>query len=197
MNMTGTELTVSHEVFANGLTIVRTPTGIGVLFNPASQVEFERGRARFFLIEVWYEGKLLKSDYVPGDWPWRDYYSGIDMLRCVVKVFENGVQLAELGLPDEQYPLPFMVAQGPQQHVTESYVSVPPALTITDNRGDVWTFGFLRAEPEQSPQGEFAFDVLCNGKPTGEIASRIERRGGKVRVFTRHGWRVWNGSFFF
>lgn len=94
---------------------------------------------------------------------------------------------------------PYMVLQGEQQHVTESYVSVPPALTITDERGDVWTIGFQTANPLQSPQGEFAFDVLLNGRDTHEIASRIEKRNGKVRIFTAKGWKTWNpkGRYFF
>ena len=29
--------------------------------------------------------------------------------------------------------LPFMVLNGEQKHITENYVSVPPALTITDD----------------------------------------------------------------
>ena len=92
--------------------------------------------------------------------------------------------------------LPFMRLQGPQQHITESYVSVPPALTITDEAGAVWTLGFNTQPRDRSPDGEFAFNVLRNGYETGEVASRIERRGGRVKIFTRSGWKRWNGSVF-
>lgn len=82
--------------------------------------------------------------------------------------------------------LPYMVRSGEQQHVTEPYVSVPPALTITDETGAIWTLGFRFGE---APRGEFAFNVLRNGVETGEIASRIERRQGRILVFTAQGWK--------
>jgi hypothetical protein len=91
---------------------------------------------------------------------------------------------------------PFMKLQGEQTHITESYVSVPPALTITDERGAVWTLGMQTAPRDRSPDGEFAFDVLRNGVFTGEVASRIERRAGVVRIFGRDGWKRWGGSSF-
>jgi len=31
---------------------------------------------------------------------------------------------------------------------------------------------------------------------TGEIASRIERRAGRVRIFTEAGWKRWTGTTF-
>lgn len=83
--------------------------------------------------------------------------------------------------------LPSMVRLGKSQHITENYVSVPPALTITDETGAVWTLG-VRASVA-SPRGEYAFHVLRNGLETGECASRIERRKGRVRIFTRSGWK--------
>lgn len=82
--------------------------------------------------------------------------------------------------------LPWMVRQGPQQHVTDPYVSVPPALTITDETGAIWTLGFQFGE---APRGEFAFIVLRNGLDTGEVASRIERYKGHIRIFTAQGWK--------
>ena len=90
--------------------------------------------------------------------------------------------------------LPYMVPQGPQTHITESYVSSPPALVIVDERGNIWTLGMTFKQ--DGPRGEFSFDVLLNGRPTGESASRIERRNGKVRIFTRDGWRNWTGRSF-
>lgn len=88
---------------------------------------------------------------------------------------------------------PFMRRQGEQTHITEDYVSSPPALTITDEVGDLWCLGFSYGV---APKGEFAFNVLRNGIETGEIASRIERRGGRVRIFTANGWKRWTGCSF-
>ena len=78
-----------------------------------------------------------------------------------------------------------------QRHQTESYVSVPPALTITDERNDCWGLGFNTSVSG----GEFCFDVLRNGMPTGEKANRIEYRSG-VRIFGPEGWKRWNGRHF-
>jgi hypothetical protein len=175
-----------HETQANGVGIVRTPTGLGVgwlLEGPAGGGPWR--------IEVNYYGRLLAEEWVDPvrDLPWRDAYLGVDMLACGVRVSAANRVLAELPPPPAAQVLPFMVPRPVQLHVTEHYVSVPPALTITDPRGDVWTLGFEAAPPDRSPAGEYAFEVLRNGRGTGEVASRIERRGGKVRVFTRHGWK--------
>lgn len=84
-----------------------------------------------------------------------------------------------------------------QTYVTESYVASPPALMVTDERNEVWTLGYKHLAPEAgAPKGEFAFNVLRNGMETGEFASRIERRNGRVRIFTRQGFRTWNGKSF-
>lgn len=91
---------------------------------------------------------------------------------------------------------PYMMLQGEQRHVTESYVSVPPALTITDEQGAVWTIGFQSAPRDKSPDGEYAYNVLRNGVEVGESASRIERRNGKIRIFTANGWKRFNGNTF-
>jgi len=89
--------------------------------------------------------------------------------------------------------LSFMVRLGEQTHITESYVSSPPALTISDERGDLWCLGFKGGRIEG---GEFAYNVLRNGIETGELANRIERRGGKIRIFTATGWKRFNGNTF-
>jgi len=83
-----------------------------------------------------------------------------------------------------------------QTHITESYVSTPPALLIVDERGDVWTLGTSYARMDESPSGEYAFNVLRSGVDTGVYASRIERRNGRIRAFTRQGWRTWSGQSF-
>lgn len=89
---------------------------------------------------------------------------------------------------------PWMLAKPQQTHVTEAYVSSPPALHLFDEVGACWTLGFTDA-PE-APKGEFAFDVLRNGKPVGEYASRIERRAGRIRIFTPAGYKRWTGRGF-
>lgn len=89
--------------------------------------------------------------------------------------------------------LPFMIPQGEQIHVTENDVSSPPALSITDEQGAIWVLGFRNGK---APCGEFAFNVLRNGLETGETASRIERRGGRIRIFTARGWKRWTGLAF-
>jgi hypothetical protein len=90
--------------------------------------------------------------------------------------------------------LPYMLPPAEQHHVTEDYVSSPPALMIFDETGAVWC---LDQDMQPGPYGEYAFSVLRNGVRTGAVASRIERRGGKIRVFTSQGWRRWTGTSFF
>lgn len=91
---------------------------------------------------------------------------------------------------------PFMKWEGEQKFITESYVSVPPALIIVDEQKAVWTIGFTTAPKDITPDGEYAFDVLRNGIFVGEFASRIERRKGRIRIFTRDGWKWWTGTSF-
>jgi hypothetical protein len=90
-------------------------------------------------------------------------------------------------------PLTFMLPPLQQTHITEEYVSSPPALIIVDESGAVWTLGFTQIS---GPRGEYAFPVLRNGRETGEYASRIERRGGKIRIFTVNGFKRWTGKSF-
>jgi hypothetical protein len=81
-------------------------------------------------------------------------------------------------------------------YISEPYVSSPPAAFIVNEYGDMFTLGFESLRSQDCPNGEYAFDILKNGYPTGEYASRIERRNGKVRIFTRKGWKVYNGRSF-
>lgn len=92
----------------------------------------------------------------------------------------------------------YMAPQGPQRHITESYVSSPPALIIVDEAGIIWTLGmqFGHEYGGTDPKGEFCFEVLANGHRTGEYASRIERRSGRIRIFTHKGYKRWNGRAF-
>lgn len=87
----------------------------------------------------------------------------------------------------------YMRPSGPQMHITESYVSTPPALTITDETGAVWSLGMTNRGVHG---GEFAFDVLRNALMSGEIANRIERRNGKIYIFGPEGRKAWNGRSF-
>lgn len=98
---------------------------------------------------------------------------------------------------DENFE-PYMAPQGPQKHITEAYVSSPPALIIVDEAGIIWTLGIQEGIElgATRPHGEFCFEVLANGNKTGEYASRIERRGGRIRIFTHRGYKFWNGRAF-
>lgn len=93
---------------------------------------------------------------------------------------------------------PYMAPQGPQRHITEEYVSSPPALWVIDTTGVIWTlaieFGYRLGGTD--PRGEYCFEVLANGNKTGEFASRIERRAGRIRIFTHTGWKRWTGRAF-
>ena len=89
-------------------------------------------------------------------------------------------------------PLPFMLPHA-HRYETESYVSVPPALIITDERNAVWTLGF---NGNGVSGGEFSYDVLRNGLPTGEFANRIEWRNKRLRIFGPQGWKIWTGRSF-
>lgn len=89
--------------------------------------------------------------------------------------------------------LEYMKRPAEQKHITESYVASPPALLIVDEAGNVWTLGFKYGP---APAGEYAFNVLCNGIETGEFASRIERRMGRVRIFGPYGYKRFNGRTF-
>lgn len=92
--------------------------------------------------------------------------------------------------------LSYMLPRQEQIYETDSYVATPPALLITDETNTVWTLGNDFQKQDDAPRGEFAFTVLRNGRWTGEFASRIERRHRKIRIFTRNGYRVWNGHSF-
>lgn len=98
---------------------------------------------------------------------------------------------------------PFLRRKEEQQHVTEPDVEIPPALVITDKRGDIWTLGFDRGGWRT---GEYEFDVvraecLANGvtdvpRKTGEHACRIVFRRGVVWIYGEGRWRHWNGRTF-
>ncbi|HLA60921.1 MAG TPA: hypothetical protein VK626_01625 [Nitrospiraceae bacterium] len=90
----------------------------------------------------------------------------------------------------------YMLPPKEQTHITESYVSSPPALLVVNEQGTVFTLGETFAQDSSAPWGEYAFNVLVNGQDSGEYASRIERRNGKVRIYGRQGFKTWNGRTF-
>jgi hypothetical protein len=72
-----------------------------------------------------------------------------------------------------------------RENKTEAYVSVPPAMIITDSDGATWTFGFKY----RVHNGTYEFNVLRNDVDTGEMAKTIEYRNGIVKIFSQHGWK--------
>lgn len=79
---------------------------------------------------------------------------------------------------------------------SESYTSVPPARYIFDSQGNVFQFGLAYQDERERPQGHYAFNVLLNEHQTGEFASQIEKKDGRVRIFTKQGWKYFNGRSF-
>lgn len=148
-------------------------------------------------VEVKYRGKTLQRYTFNPCIPLRESLE-VDLLKCSIQAKSpDGTLLCELTAPANEEPcFPYMVRDGEQHHITESYVAVPPALIITDEVGAIWTLGVIEATPDYSPDGEYAFSVLRDGVNMGEIASRIERRSGKIKIFTRHGMKIFNGRCF-
>lgn len=76
---------------------------------------------------------------------------------------------------------------------TESSVSVPPALIVTDERGDVWSIGFRHDQHMQ-------WEVLRNDRVTGEFAERIVHRvldsRRVVSIWSDGRWKNWTGQSF-
>jgi hypothetical protein len=87
----------------------------------------------------------------------------------------------------------FMRPAGETMPITEPYVSIPPALVIRDSEGATWTLGFDYDEREWRG-GRYEYDIVRNGRKTGEFGRVIEFRRGKVRIFGAEGWRTWNGK---
>jgi hypothetical protein len=95
---------------------------------------------------------------------------------------------------------PFMKPQGPHMPITESYVCIPPALWLRDSENALWTLGFDYDERAWR-SGKYEYDVVRNGRKTGEFARIIECKinsfGTKVvRIWGADGWRTWNGRQF-
>jgi len=91
---------------------------------------------------------------------------------------------------------PFMAKAAEDMPDSDSYVTIPPALVIRDTEKNTWTMGFMRPHRDPHRTGEYEFDVVRNGRSTGEYACRIEYRRGKVKIYGHQGWRTWNGKSF-
>jgi hypothetical protein len=172
-----------------GLRISITPKGFEI-------IETNSRPDCLLLVEVYHNGMLLKREHFHSCHGWRDACVELNPCECGLRVLDNAGDVVAI-LDVEEDLFQFMRPNGEQRHITESYVAVPPALTITDETGAIWTLDQDIAPRHKSPDGEFAFTVLRNGVSCHEIASRIERRGGKIKIFTSHGWKVWTGQSFF
>ncbi len=75
-----------------------------------------------------------------------------------------------------------------RENRTESYVCCPPAFSIVDSDGAVFTLGFEYIEYPR----HYEFNVLRNDVSTGQFAEKIEYRNGVVRIFGRDGTRTFS-----
>jgi hypothetical protein len=180
-----------RSVTGNDVKIVATKSRVSVEFGKTIDPQ------SVFVVQIWRQGKMLVEHPLNA----RNNFASsvppnIDTRECGVRVcFPTGIVIAELDVAVDEHP--YRRPRAEQVHITENYVSVPPALTITDEVNSVWTLGLIAAPKHKCPAGEFAFAVLRNGFDVGEMASRIERRNGKVRIFTVEGWKKWTGASFF
>jgi len=189
MNAASTTFKKNRQLETSGVKITITPDGFQIdVTDPMIVVPLT--------VEIYRDGKKIGvREFGARETPFKFSHPKVDPSSCGVRVLNGPICLCMVDVEEDPYP--FMRPQGEQQHVTENYVSVPPALTITDEYGAVWTLGMKVAPKHKAPDGEFAFAVLRNGINTGEIASRIERRSGKVKIFTAEGWKTWTGANFF
>lgn len=93
-------------------------------------------------------------------------------------------------------PMPYQLKGYRTEYITEEYISSPPAAFIIAENGDSFTLGPIFKQYKDNPTGMYSFNILRNGADTGIFASLIEKRKGKVRVFTKSGWYYWNGTSF-
>ena len=90
---------------------------------------------------------------------------------------------------------PHLKPQGPHMPITEAYVSIPPALWIRDEENALWSLGFDYDEREWR-SGRYEYDIVRNGRKTGEFGRIIEFRKNKIWIWGASGWSVWNGRQF-
>jgi len=191
MEQTATVFKKDRMVESFGVKIVARASGFEITCSG-------RTENRLLEVEVYRAGRLLKSAMFQSLKGWKDACKETDPAECGLRVLDMQGNCVVMMDVEEDW-LPFLRPRGEQQHITENYVSVPPALTITDEGGNIWALavGTSYAPKHKSPDGEFALPVLCNGVDMQEIASRIERKGGKIKIFTCDGWKTWTGRSWF
>lgn len=74
-----------------------------------------------------------------------------------------------------------------RENKTEPYVSVPPALIITDSNGATWTLGTDYIQKGWA----YYWGIMRNDKHTGEHACKLEYRNTKLRAWTPEGSKIW------
>jgi hypothetical protein len=96
------------------------------------------------------------------------------------------------------------VDKTPPQFRTESYVTCPPALMAVDAVGNIWTLGvqekmqYFERRVNLDPAG-WEFDVRVNDVWTGEWASKITCKQGRIEIFGDYGksrHKRWTGTQF-
>lgn len=80
-----------------------------------------------------------------------------------------------------------------RENPSEPYVEIPPARVITDTSGAMWSFGQSYVKLDN---GYYEFNVIRNDRDLDEYAQKIVYQKGRVRIFGKDGWRVWNGRTF-
>lgn len=94
--------------------------------------------------------------------------------------------------------LDYMLPRNHARRETENYVSSPPALFIrTDDGSSIFALGLQEFSHHKGGRGGmYHYNVLRNGRETGEWACRIEKHGGRVSIYTPEGRKRWTGKVF-
>ena len=80
--------------------------------------------------------------------------------------------------------LDYMLPPKEQTHITENYVSSPPALTIFDEAGRLFTLAM--EFDNNAPRGEYAFRVLADGK-LAQFKTSFEDQGPQTLSYNGDG----------
>lgn len=80
-----------------------------------------------------------------------------------------------------------------RENRTDRDVEIPPAMLITDETGAMWSIGTVY---QLGRDGEFEWNVIRNDRDTGEFASKVVYRKGRVSIYGQGNRKIWNGRTF-